>query len=949
MSFKSKGPKSQPNHSPKAHPPPPKPAPEKDSQAANQKPNQKPKPHPRKNRQPKNQKPKTNPSEESKNNINPPSLDLNKDAKNIISNLISRPYKEQSEPPTKSPLEPNAESKNRIARPTFKPNMVQNGKNRITRPNFKPNQNKGSKNIISRLTFDPNKASSNKNKISKPKFDINDEAKNKIRKHKLEPNKSPNNRISKYQIDSGKENQSKNKISRNNFKPDNEIKNNAQKTPANPKQIKNNGQPAKIKPTTTPTEITKNKIIKPEALTHPQKETRKNITKSRWAFLNYDPQGNLLSREEKMKNAVKYFNDSILPELRKDPTVAKKINTQHKIGSNDLNNKNYSGFLNALSREPKINWSELKSTIGYIKYKPLPTTLKEKTSLNNIKPTSVLNLGFNSINYDNNYKLLNREQKIEEAINIFNQKILPELKNIPKIKEKLDKGKGVSYRDLEEIGLGKFHSAVSKSGVKIGWNEFKREAGLKINIDQEKYKFLNYDQNNNRISPEEKLDVALEHYQNVILPDMMKIPEIKQKIENGNPPAIDDMNKYGHPGFISPLSQKEPKIHYNTLVEAAGLDPNVDHDKYRFLNYNEQGNSLSYQDKMEVAKDFLNTNIIPKLLEKEIIKPSDTPGIRELVRGGFSGFFPSLAFKGEKIDYNDLIQAVGLDPNITHGRWDFIKYDHSGNILSKEEKLANSADYFNTNIYPDLVQKGAVKQGEAPTSLDLQDYKYDDFLSALRGKEPKVSFNRLIEQAGFTPHDFNTLSTIGTNFHWTAEKIFLEHTRNHNCNSFYEVRGNGDNSIVVDTNFKSLSNGADLFAQLRPNIKIINFDYFLSNSEKSKTDHSQRNYQGEEVALCLIPLNANEPQDIDQDIPHSKNVFVLNPKGFAAFLGYKDEVRDKFMESVQLARVAMYDEEAKEILYEMKVEAFEALKNNENDLNYSTKEFKKFRDKQKET
>ena len=43
------------------------------------------------------------------------------------------------------------------------------------------------------------------------------------------------------------------------------------------------------------------------------------------------------------------------------------------------------------------------------------------------------------------------------------------------------------------------------------------------------------------------------------------------------------------------------------------------------------------------------------------------------------------------------------------------------------------------------------------------------------------------------------------------------------------------------------------------------------------------------------------------------------------------------------------DEDAREILYEMRMEAFEALKNNENGLNYSTKEFKKFRDKQKET
>lgn len=934
MSFKSKGPKSQPSHSPKATPNPPKQTPEKDLKSANQKPNQKPKLQPGKNRQTKNQKPKTNPSEETK---------------NIITNLTSQPIKEHSDPPTKSPLEPNKESKNRIIRPVFKPNMIQNGKNRITRPNFKPNQNKGSKNIISRLIFDPNKASSNKNKITRPKLSSNDETKNKIMRHKLEPTRKSKNRINRYKIDSDNKQQSNNKIRRITFKPNDEIKNNAENTPAKPKQIKHSDQPAITKPTTTPTQIDKNKIIKPESLSHPQKETRKNIVKSRWAFLNYDTQGNLLSREGKMLNAVKYFKDTILPELRNDPTIARKINAQHTVGSNDLNNKNYSGFLNALSRENKVKWSELKSTIGYIEYKPLSNAPKEKISLNTRpKPKSKpdLNYEYFSMNYDENLNPLNREQKLQKAITVYSQKILPNLQNIPEIKEKLEKGKSVSYRDLEQHGYGNFYEALRRNGIKIGWNEFKQEAGYKVNIDHEKYKFLNYDQNGNRITPEVKLTIALDHYKNIILPDMMKIPEVKQKIESGNPPALHDLIKYGHPGFIAPLSQKEPKIQYNTLIEVAGFNPNVDHDKYRFLNYNEQGTPRLYEQKMEIAKEFLNNTIIPKLIEKDLIKPGETPGVRELVRGKFSGFFPSLAFNGEKVDYNDLVKAVGLKPNITHGRWDFIKYDHNGNILSKNEKLANATEYFNKVIYPDLVQKSIVRQGGSPTSLDLQNSNHLDFLSALRGKDPKVSFNRFIEYAGYTPHDFNVLSPVGNNFHWTAERIFLEHTRSQNCTSFYEVKGNGDNSIIVDENFKKLSNSADLFSQLRPDIKVVNFDYFLGNTEKNKADHSQRDYQSEGVALCLIPLTANKPQMLEINVPYSRNVFILNPKGFAALIGYKGEAYKKFIESVELAKKSIYDEDSREILSEMKVEAYTAIKSSENDLNYSTKEFKNLFDKQ---
>jgi len=45
---------------------------------------------------------------------------------------------------------------------------------------------------------------------------------------------------------------------------------------------------------------------------------------------------------------------------------------------------------------------------------------------------------------------------------------------------------------------------------------------------------------------------------------------------------------------------------------------------------------------------------------------------------------------------------------------------------------------------------------------------------------------------------------------------------------------------------------------------------------------------------------------------------------------------------------AVYDDDPKEILHEMKAEAYDALKSSENDLNYSTKEFKNFLKKQKE-
>ena len=66
-------------------------------------------------------------------------------------------------------------------------------------------------------------------------------------------------------------------------------------------------------------------------------------------------------------------------------------------------------------------------------------------------------------------------------------------------------------------------------------------------------------------------------------------------------------------------------------------------------------------------------------------------------------------------------------------------------------------------------------------------------------------------------------------------------------------------------------------------------------------------------------------------------------------MGYKGEIYNKFMESVQLAKKSIYDEDSREILSEMKVEAYTAIKSSENDLNYSTKEFNNFLNKQKES
>ncbi|MFX0001518.1 MAG: hypothetical protein ACFE9Q_15815 [Candidatus Hodarchaeota archaeon] len=212
-----------------------------------------------------------------------------------------------------------------------------------------------------------------------------------------------------------------------------------------------------------------------------------------------------------------------------------------------------------------------------------------------------------------------------------------------------------------------------------------------------------------------------------------------------------------------------------------------------------------------------------------------------------------------------------------------------------------------------------------------------DFFKAINRRG--IMYPEVLIEAGLDPNSSNTLSPIGKNFHWNAEKIFMEHTRDHNCQSFYDVNENGDIAIIIDENFKNLSNNAGFFAHIRPDIKIINVDYYLGASMEHARDYSIRGYQGKKKTLFLVSLKANEPQSVDYIAQDDHNIFILDPNNFALFMGYQGETYDDFMESVNLAKKAIYDEDAREILKEKAVENIEVIKNDQSDLNYSTKEF----------
>jgi len=903
-----------------------------------------------------------------------------------------------------------------------KPNTEKAGKDEIaSKPDDKPKNNKNDykdKKIEGASQKSKDKP---KNKIEPRKIDPKKEPRHKIERHKSNPLTPPRNKIEPRRIDIQKETRHKiqrqksntltptrNKIERPAFDPGREPINKIEPRQFTPKKSKNKIEP--YRPHTPVENKNKTRNAVNSIKNKPETQPKGNQLKSKWAFVNYDKNGKALSKEDKIEVLTNYFITNVKPVLLRNPLAREKMEKHNALSVNDLTGNGFRDLVRAMGQENKIFWSEFKKSLGFTgKYKSQPQ------------------IDFNFLNYDKHGNLLSRQHKFNVSVTYFKENLLPKYKKIPAIQEKLEKGGFITIRDLQNNGDYMFIHNLKKSH-KITWNELLTKAGFKINVNQEKYRFINFDKDGQRLSYDLKLKVAKNHFESIILPDLKKVPEIQQKLLQNNPPSVDDIKNHGHPGFDLPLTQKEPKISYNTLVEICGFKVNIDHDKYRFLNYDQNGKLLTLEQKLSVARNIMKNTVIPDLIKKGIINPGDTPGSHDISRGGYSGFVPALTIIGNKILHNDLMISIGLKPNVEIGRWDFLKYDKNGDEITNKEKLERSSKYFLENIYPDLVQKGVINDGQSPTGLDLTRNNHVDFIGAIRSKEPKLTFNQLLEysgfkpispqnkekwkifydinnnplprteqisvavnyfkneiipnlikkgvvttdqtpdtftlekyghldffkaihnrgilynevviEAGFSPNDRNILSSIGKDFHWNAERIFLEHTIKKNCISFYEVNGNGDNSIIVDENFKKLSVIAANFARNRPNIKIINVDYYLSNSDRVALDHSTRNYQDENKALFLVPVNARESRMLNDDTLFHENVFILDPKSFTRFMGYENELFDDFMESVHLAKCAIYDETSREILNEKSLESIGTIKTKKNQLNRSTKRFK---------
>jgi len=498
-------------------------------------------------------------------------------------------------------------------------------------------------------------------------------------------------------------------------------------------------------------------------------------------------------------------------------------------------------------------------------------------------------------------------KQIKQMCNDINNK--QEIKNL--IMDKIQ-NHDLPYKEIlketEKIGLNVSLASISRIS--------ERELGKDYHkIRQGKWAFLDFDKEGKLLSYNEQIQKAAEYLRNNILTDTFKK---KHGLEEGIAPSIGLKDK-SMIEFRGASSYRD--LSFNDILEKAGLKTNVEIGKWSFLDKDNKGNPLNYDKAIERAAEHLTQEIFTEEFNiKYGVGKREAPTIaiddKELKK--FRG-----AIGSRGLSYNDILEKAGLKMNLDRGKWSFLDKDNKENPLNYDKAIEKAAEYLTQKILTDeFKEKYDLGKSEAPT-MNTDDKELTQFFSAVAKRN--LSYNDILENAGYKPHESVMFNRVGNNIHVIQERLFLQHTREKGCITFYEPytnintkKGNadglykkyglrhGDNCGIIEDNFKSLSNEMKRLCEKRKDIKMIIVDYYLGNSEKTAKIHCLRGYQGKEKMLILMPTHANNQQSPPTGIPYRKNVKILDPSSFSNFMGYNGGVRKKFMESMKLAKEATW-------------------------------------------
>ena len=458
---------------------------------------------------------------------------------------------------------------------------------------------------------------------------------------------------------------------------------------------------------------------------------------------------------------------------------------------------------------------------------------------------------------------------------------------------------------------------------KISLNDVLKKAGYRINMERNKWTFLEYDENGILLSYERQVQRAGEYLKSNIL---TKDYKIAYNLEMNKAPTVEILSK-AYSDYFSALHIR--KISYNDVIESAGLIVNYQIGKWKFLDFDDKGNLLSHIEQLQKATEYLTNKVLTETF-KDVnnLAESQAPTVEMLQKDHLDYVG---AIKKRHLSYNDILEKAGLNPNCEFGKWGFLDYNENRIQLSYSEQVEGASNYLKSKILtPDYITRNKLGIKETP-SVSMLRNEHGDFCSAIIRR--KIFYNDIIEKAGYQPHDIQDSLEIGRNIHIIKERILLEHTRYNNCKSFYEpfpsintkktqlenLYGNYklnhcDNGIILDDNFRNLSKEIKNLCNERKDIKMVNIDYYLGNSEQKSREKCLKGYQGKGKMVILVPTHANKPQPLPKNIPYSKNVKILDPLSFADFIGYNGKLRQEFINCVELAKNATWDDDSREKL-----------------------------------
>ncbi len=427
-------------------------------------------------------------------------------------------------------------------------------------------------------------------------------------------------------------------------------------------------------------------------------------------------------------------------------------------------------------------------------------------------------------------------------------------------------------------------------------------------LTNRKWAFLYYDKYGNLLTDDEALEAAAKYLVKKILKGETRIYTVKHI-----------MKVLKRDDYI--MASRHRGLNYNDILLKAGLELNIDKKKWYSYFYDIKGNRLTYDESLKKFADYLSYLISEnnwKLKEKQA--PT-----YEFLQEKTSGFLN--AFSSIGITYNQVIKKAGLDINHPMNFWTFLNKDKSGKKLTKKEAIEVAAKFLKNEILTEkFLEINGFKKKEPPSYTMLED-THIGFISAITSR--KLSYPKILREAGFSILGIDLMKEIGNDSHKILEALFIIISRQNNCLSFYETypsimtydkklykrfgRNHCDNSIIVDENFRNLSEWAQ---NIPDHIEIINIDYFLGNSKKIIAEKCLRAYQAKNKMMVLVPLHATK-YNLHQTpyyIPHRKNVIIMNPYSFAKNFGFNGKALQGFTDTIKLIKRATYREKSRKML-----------------------------------